>query len=42
MTTVSTESVCQAPATGGAGGSLDKTGNIAIGDVYTFTCKEGT
>jgi len=31
--------VCEAPAT--EGGSLQKNGNVAVGEVYTFTCDEG-
>ena len=37
---ISAEPVCEAPAT--EGGSLQKTGNVAVGEVYTFTCDEGT
>ncbi|XP_063685530.1 uncharacterized protein LOC134819501 isoform X2 [Bolinopsis microptera] len=33
------EPVCEAPAT--EGGSFQMTGNIAVGEVYTFTCNEG-
>ena len=32
--------MCEAPAT--EGGSLQKNGNVAVGEVYTFTCDEGT
>ena len=31
--------VCESPAT--TGGTLDKTGNILVGETYTFSCSEG-
>jgi len=33
------EPVCEAPTT--TGGSLDKTGNLPVGESYAFTCSEG-